>query len=134
MLAAWPQLHRETGPADVIIDVETGQAVYQACYRYGSLHRSDGPAVSSKAQGVLLEEWYSHGKLHRVDGPAIIEPDTETGLIIKEELYQDRTYHGVGAPAWFWANHQHGVREFEGWYIDGKGIGKTGRHTQNAIT
>jgi len=55
--------HREDGPA-VIYD----GGRQKRWYRYGKLHRVDGPAIITSD---LVEEWYIDGKRHRLDGPAV---------------------------------------------------------------
>lgn len=43
------------------------------CFRYGVLHRDDGPAIIKAGGGEFW--YYQFGKLHREDGPAVIRAD-----------------------------------------------------------
>ena len=59
---------RRGEPALKVFRSEDGQR----SYRYGRLHRVDGPAII-RPDGH--EAWHLDGDLHRVDGPAIVRAD-----------------------------------------------------------
>lgn len=54
-------LHRLDGPAVLC-------TVGNYWYKFGSLHRDDGPACEFVYGD---KQWYQHGRLHREDGPAV---------------------------------------------------------------
>ena len=64
LLCKFGTLHREDGPAVILIDRKIW------CVN-GKRHREDGPAVELDS-GV--KEWYQSGKRHREDGPAVEHP------------------------------------------------------------
>jgi len=93
------QLHRDPveGPAHVR---RNEGSVYERYYWKGRLHREDGPAriVLDEETGIRISElYYRHGLYHRnpTEGPAIIFRDPENGTVLTEvyklfnETYRD---------------------------------------------
>lgn len=74
-------------------------------YRYGVLHRDNGPAVEYPSGE---QWWFQFGKEHREDGPAIIRPDGS------KEWFRDGKCHREDGPA---------VERLDGtqrWYLNGE--------------
>lgn len=76
-------------------EITTTPAGTKKWYRYGHLHRTDGPAVIGW-DGTTI--WYRYGKRHRVDGPAVIKLNGD------ETWYWRGSFHRVDGPA---INTQH---------------------------
>jgi hypothetical protein len=68
------KLHNDSGPACIypINYQHTPNKRTLEWYKYGLLHREDGPAIE-KADGT--KEWYLNGKLNRKNGAAIEYPN-----------------------------------------------------------
>lgn len=77
----------------------------QRWYRYGKLHREDGPAVI-RADGS--QKWYRNGEMHREDGPAGIYPNGA------RSWYKDGKFHREDGPAIISTNGD------QSWYINGE--------------
>jgi hypothetical protein len=97
----YESLHREDGPA-----VTYSCGTQQWC-KNGLLHREDGPAIIY-TNGTQM--WYIKGKLHRKDGPAVIYFD---GSI---EYWQYGKLHRENGPAIILSNGT------ESWYKNGRAI------------
>lgn len=78
-------------PSMVVVDVETNAEVLQKWSVDGATGRSGGrPAIISTGleTGIVeREEYWEDGHRHREDGPAFIERDPDTGEIIEESFY-----------------------------------------------
>lgn len=73
-------------------------------YRFGKLHRDDGPAVERKNGDSV---WYKNGKIHRDGKPAVENADGT------EKWYCEGQLHRDGGPSITYSNgnkewHQHG--------------------------
>lgn len=77
-------LHRTDGPA---IELSDGTKQW---FKDGEPHRLNGPAIES-ADGI--KKWYLNGKPHRLNGPAIEGPD---GI---KAWYKDGKRHRLDGPA-----------------------------------
>jgi hypothetical protein len=94
------RLHRESGPALILIDYEI---VWDAdlpdkedlvltkiygWYKHGKLHNINGPAKLNVRDNITTRsEWYLNGKLHRENGPAVFKKDYKYG----DFKYNDET-------------------------------------------
>lgn len=82
--------HRLGSPAQLMYDLATGIAIYEAWYVEGKLHRADGPAQVRRDRStplVLREEWFLDGKLHRIDGPAVTCRNAKSGKVTYRGWY-----------------------------------------------
>jgi hypothetical protein len=61
----WPDYHRIGAPASIARDPTTGVVLEEEWYRYGKLHREDGPAIIRRAPDgkVKYTSWYQNGEL-----------------------------------------------------------------------
>jgi hypothetical protein len=92
----YPLLHREDGPAQIIIDPDGTR--HEWWYERGRHHRDGGPAVTkTRPDGGHSETYYVGGELHREDGPAMTVVDADGR--IAEEYYERGRQHREGAPA-----------------------------------
>ena len=64
-------LHRDDGPA-LIYNPNHCKGKLEEWYKYGKLHRINGPASINKKHIY----WCKDGMFHRIDGPAKIENDS----------------------------------------------------------
>lgn len=85
-----------------------GYTNYHFWYKYGKLHRVDGPAMLST--DLLYQAWYQYDKLHRVDGPALIQRDSE------QWFYRGKK-HRKNGPALIYTSPA-GMKTFEYWRHD----------------
>lgn len=84
----------------------------------GNLHREDGPAIRSFAQGTLWrEEWYMTGMLHRTDGPAVSEYNT-MGSLTHAIWYDRGRIHRTTGPAQVLASFGGMFSWTYRWYLD----------------
>ncbi len=74
-------------------------------YRYGVLHRDDGPAMEYPSGE---KRWLQFGELHREDGPAIIRPNGST------QWFRDGVCHREDGPA---IERADGTKE---WWLNGE--------------
>jgi hypothetical protein len=86
--------HREDDYA-VLMKDDAGNVRYTQWWRFGKLHRTDGPAIIL-ADGS--EEWYLDGIRHRVGGPAFTRRDS-SGEIIVEQWFTDGRLNRIDGPA-----------------------------------
>ena len=86
-------------------------------YKYGKLHRKDGPAIIRCFNGKKYRnEWCKNGKLHRKDGPAC-EEWYDNGLIRIQAWFLNGMKHRENGPAyihWYNAGQLHISR----WYYN----------------
>ncbi len=85
-------MRSEDLPSTVVVDVKTGVQVFQEwSAKDGSVSRSGGkPAILTKdlETGVIIKEQYwENGKPHRMDGPADIERDRSTGEVTNVRFF-----------------------------------------------
>lgn len=65
-------LHREVGPARVVVSAASGSVVHRSWYRDGCCHRDgDLPAEAFIRSDLLTSIWRCHGLEHRATGPAM---------------------------------------------------------------
>lgn len=101
----WGKLHRENGPAVISVDIEKW-------YQDGKIHRDGGPAVINILE---WEEWWQNGKLHRDNGPAVIYYEGGKSYYKKGKLHRD------DGPAQDYTEEMHNR-----WYLNGKRHRKDG--------
>ena len=60
-----PSFHRIGGPASIARDPTTSMVLEELWYRYGKLHREDGPAIIRRAPDgkTKYTSWYQDGEL-----------------------------------------------------------------------
>jgi len=80
--------HRKGGPSLTV--KKNGLIVQQEWEKRGiGLHREDGPArivINLTTEIQMVEGWYQNGKLHRLEGPALSVWNGETGELTEQRF------------------------------------------------
>ena len=98
----------------------TQDSVHHLSYfRYGKLHREDGPAITSYIWGNLFySRWYKNGIQHREDEPAF-EKWHDDGKLEEQIWYINGLKHREDGPAYlYW--YSSGTLNVSRWHHNGK--------------
>ena len=100
-------LHRVGKPALMVRD-EHGIEVLSQFYSWGRLHRDDGPASVLISGTTRCAEWYAWGVRSRLDGPAIIHQNINSGVVMLERYIYENQIHRTRGPAFTYRNSRSG--------------------------
>lgn len=116
------KLHRDEGPAVIIVSAETGKVISEKWFRHGLLHRDgDQPALTElHTSGATEFIWAKEGLVHRENRPARVvrEPDGSSNWVEQWRLRGE--FHRVGGPAVIYVDPDSGVVNIERWCENGR--------------
>lgn len=73
------------------VEIDENGSMYW--FRYGQLHRKDGPAA------ILSDgsrHWFKNGRWHREDGPAIVCPDGVKFFFLEDVQLKEQEFLNMG--------------------------------------
>jgi hypothetical protein len=127
------RLHRPNGPAEIeYYDWEGRACRAETFYKQGQIYRAnDLPSivvVDVETNLEILQRWSVAGATGRPGGkPAFILKDLETGVVIREEYWENGDLHREHGPAVIDREHENGAVVKEIFYTRGQEIVPNGK-------